>query len=263
MSAIIEHAAARAILARFIASAFCEPEAALPADLRDGPRFEELCRSARVLGVDARLCGGTSAAEESVAALSDRFAALFGHAVRGDCPPYEMEYARGEVFQQAHVLADIAGFYRAFGVGVGAAQCERGDHVAAEWEFLSLCAWKEAQAEAWKSGAAPAPAGIDPIQAAATCRDAQRAFLRDHAAAWMPAFFARVQKADGDAFFGRCAALGERLLRAWCDEFDATYGPAWLDLRPVDDEDMTIECGPGSEAGRATLGPGLAAAIDG
>ena len=50
--------------------------------------------------------------------LQERYDGLFGHAVRGACPAYEMEYGRNEIIRQASDLADLAGFYRAFGMEI-------------------------------------------------------------------------------------------------------------------------------------------------
>jgi TorA maturation chaperone TorD len=75
-------------------------------------------------------------------------------------------------------MADVAGFYKAFGVAVdeGSEGGERVDHIAAELEFMNLLAVKEALALQEEGEAAHAK----------TCRDASRAFLRDHLGRWAP-----------------------------------------------------------------------------
>ncbi len=258
---MFDHACARAVLARWVAGVFHAPEPADDSGAQPARDDDGLLGAARCLGMPDGLLQRALHAPGDGRERAARYRHLFGHAVRGACPLYELEYARGEVFQQGHALADLGGFYRAFGLGMSPQAHERLDHAAAEWEFLAMLAWKEALAIAWRDGHAPAPAAIDVHAAIDTCRGAQRAFLRDHAAAWMPALFARVQRADPDGAYGRAARTAEWLLRNWCDEFELPFGPAWLELRPVEEDDLSIECGPGPEPGRVRLGAGLAAAL--
>ncbi len=69
--------------------------------------------------------------------------AAFGHVMLPDCPLHETA-AAGDPFRQPQALADLAGFYRAF--GVEAAGGERGDHLAVELEFMHYLAYREAYA---------------------------------------------------------------------------------------------------------------------
>lgn len=181
--------------------------------------------------------------------IVDEHGILFGHTVRSTCPPYELEYGSGEVFQQSQALADIGGFYQAFGMQLSGPLAERPDHIVPEWEFLSLLALREAQAIA---------GGL--IDSAICCRDAQRSFLKDHAAAWMVAWFNRVRDVRPDGFFSAVVNLAESVLREWCAARSVSVGAGWLELRPVTDEDSTITCGaPG--AAEVELGPRLAQAF--
>lgn len=79
-------------------------------------------------------------------------------------------------------LADIAGFYRAFGMAVTG---NRPDHVVAQLEFLAVTLLTEA--EAIEHG--------DPERADIAAR-ATRSFLRDHIGAWIDAWAARVGAID-------------------------------------------------------------------
>ncbi len=181
--------------------------------------------------------------------IADEHGLLFSHTVRSTCPPYELEYGSGEVFQQSQALADIGGFYHAFSMQLSGSLAERPDHIVPEWEFLSLLALREAHA-------------IDAghIDSATCCRDAQRSFLKDHAAAWMFAWFNRVRDVRPDGFFSAVADLAEAALREWCASRSVPVGAGWLELRPVTDEDSTITCGaPG--AAEVELGPRLAQAF--
>lgn len=102
---------------------------------------------------------------------------VFGHTASERFPPNEAHYSGAHVFQEMQELADIAGFYRAFGVVVSPAAHERPDHIAAELEFMEWLACKEAWARR---------VGRD--EQAQVCRDAQRAFLAEHLGRWAPVF---------------------------------------------------------------------------
>lgn len=109
-------------------------------------------------------------------------AVLAGRWVRwfdqGRIPPYEGSNVAINAGGVTPRLADIAGFYRALGVRV---RGDRPDHVVAELEFMALLLLREADATA--SG---------DRDAAGTCGDVTRAFLRDHVGTWLRAWAARI-----------------------------------------------------------------------
>ena len=82
------------------------------------------------------LCQAARATD--ITALAEQYGMRVGHAVRGTCPPYELEYADGEIIQRASELADIAGFYEAFGLSSAGPEHDRPDHFSAECEFLQV-----------------------------------------------------------------------------------------------------------------------------
>lgn len=162
-------------------------------------------------------------------------ARLFGHAVRGSCPPYELEYGSSEIIQQTAELADLSGFYNAFGLDLQESAFERGDHISVECEFLGILCAK--QVWGLRDGQ---------TEMAETCSDAQRLFLRDHLARWLPALAHRVATADPDGFYGRVACLTSTLIEWECREFGIQVGPQWLELRPADPgRDTEIDCDAG------------------
>lgn len=167
-------------------------------------------------------------------AMTD-YALLFGHAVRGSCPLYELEYGQAEIVQQAGELADIAGFYTAFGLHHATESMERVDHVSVECEFMSVLCAKEAQ------GILSSDLGLSEASG-----DAQRMFLRDHLARWLPALAESVTKSNPDGFYGSLARLSKAFLRSECQAFGITPGSDYLELRKVDPgADVEIQCGPG------------------
>ena len=101
---------------------------------------------------------------------------IFGLMVSKKCPPYETEYCP-QTFSvyRSQQLADIAGFYRAFGLEPSLDMPERHDHIALELEFMSWLIAKEDYA-------------FQSAEKVATCIDAQRSFLKEHLAWWAPAF---------------------------------------------------------------------------
>jgi TorA maturation chaperone TorD len=244
-------ASERSILARFIAELFREPDDRWAGRVGNRAAHDEL-RSLTGAWPEARLgLQSLLEAEIGLDSCASSYVRLFGHTVRSDCPPYELEYHRGEVFQQVQGLSDLAGFYHAFGFLPNGPLAERPDHVVPQWECLAVLAWKEARA-----AEIPNRDGLE------VCRRAQAHFLADHAGRWMPAFFSRVMKADRDGFYGAAARWADSVLRAWCRDFDVQLGPQWLELRPVTDDDVEIACGERSPEDRVELGATLAAAME-
>jgi len=90
---------------------------------------------------------------------------------------YETEYGLPNEYRQSQELADIAGFYQAFGFKVGGRRRERPDHLATELEFLYVLALKEVYAM---------EQGID--EHVEVCIEARRAFLQDHIGRWIGLF---------------------------------------------------------------------------
>ncbi|NIO03931.1 MAG: hypothetical protein GTN74_04765 [Proteobacteria bacterium] len=82
---------------------------------------------------------------------------------------YECNYHPS--FSTFEEMADIAGFYRAFGVGFGK---ERADHLSTELEFMRLLALKEAKALLDRQK-----------ENLAICNSAQKRFLHSHLGRWV------------------------------------------------------------------------------
>jgi nitrate reductase assembly molybdenum cofactor insertion protein NarJ len=87
---------------------------------------------------------------------------------------YETEYGLPHEYRQSQEMADIAGFYRAFGFNLGGEVRERPDHIAVELEFMHTLALKEAYA---LEKGTPEQVGI--------CQLAQAKFLEDHLGHWI------------------------------------------------------------------------------
>lgn len=144
--------------------------------------------------------------------LRSEYARIFGHTIQSDCPPYETQYGgqyRGlnsqlggaQIFEQSQTLADIAAFYRAFGLEVSDQVKERLDHISIELEFMAFLAYKEAHALA-----------ADGKEHAEICREAQKTFLNDHLGRWVPLFTRHLRAKAQEGFYQKLALLTERFL---------------------------------------------------
>lgn len=159
------------------------------------------------------------------------YADLFGHTVRGAVPAFETEYGVDDTFRQPHELADLAGFYRAFGLVPSGT--ERPDHVSCECEFAMFLARREAVA-----------IEADDEEAYGVVHTATRLFLRDHLARFLPAFAQRLRRSDPGGFYAALANLADALVRHEAARFDVPLGGEGLSLRPITDDDaVPIACG--------------------
>jgi putative dimethyl sulfoxide reductase chaperone len=165
------------------------------------------------------------------------YLAAFGHAARGRCPLNEIEYGdiKADPLFQPHWLADLAAFYRAFGLDLATDADERHDHICIEMEFLCVLAAKEAYALERQ---------LDPEELL-ICRNAQKRFLREHLARWTPAFARRLARMAGDTPLGALANLTRCFVEAECARCGIAPGSEDLLLRPVDEaaESMCNSCG--------------------
>ena len=161
----------------------------------------------------------------------------FGHAARGSCPLNEIEYGdlKADPLFQPHRLADLAAFYRAFGLEVSEEAGERHDHICLELEFMCVLAAKEAYALEHQ---------LDPEELS-VCRQAQIRFLREHLARWTPAFCRRLARITQDSPLEVLANFTQAFIEAECAFFGIPAGNEDLLLRPADTaaETMCHSCG--------------------
>ncbi|MBI4437088.1 MAG: molecular chaperone TorD family protein [Candidatus Omnitrophica bacterium] len=140
--------------------------------------------------------------------LADEFPKLFSYTLTPDSPPYETQYGSNHVFWQSQQLADIAGFYRAFGLQLAEAAHERVDHLAVELEFMGFLALKEVYALQ----------GHDEAHQTIV-RDAQAKFLKDHLGRWVGAWAGRIRAKLPDGAYAHLAETLVRFITRECQAF--------------------------------------------
>ncbi len=136
---------------------------------------------------------------------------------------YETEIGMPNEFRQSQEMADIAGFYHAFGFRVGGAVRERPDFLASELEFMSLVTLLEARA-----------ARDGNRERVEVCREAQRNFLQDHLGRWIGLFAEGLERANR---LGRDNSTKE-LPYLWLARFGADFVSA--DAKRIGAEVQTL-----------------------
>ncbi len=192
---LLTHSLHRAVLYRLAAEALSYPDAALLASLRE--RADRCLAAARHgKGLASALAAFRQALDEgSAEALAEEYVRLFDRQVR--CAPYETAYGDGRrMAGKPAELADIAGFYTAFGLEPSARHPDMEDHIAAELEFMSLLALKEAVALA---------GGLE--RELEVTRGAERLFLRDHLGRWAGAFARHLKETTPLPYYRAAADL--------------------------------------------------------
>ena len=241
----IDTTLARSFVYRFLAQAFEDPTPEGWQRLCNETTQETLRRAISTLHSTAAICppqdrlGVVPAfAPDGLCAFAEEYVASFGHAARGLCPMNEIEYGdiKADALFQPHRLADLAAFYRAFGLEVSPGAAERHDHICVELEFMSALAAKEAYALEHQ---------LDD-EDLALCREAQKKFLREHLGRWTPAFTRRLMRMVAENSVLRALAKFTcAFVKVDCAGFGITSGSEDLFLRPVDEasESLCASCG--------------------
>jgi len=197
MPQAVDLALSRSRVYAALSRGFLYPSADLAAAMADYPAV--LRAAFDGLGLEAEI-------DWTLDGLEQEYQDLFGGQVPA-CPPYETEYTASHVWMQTQQMADVAGFYRAFGVDTTETG-DRCDSLTAELEFMYMLCVKEAIAE-----------GDNNLEGVAVCREAQVKFLREHLALWLPRFVIRLEKAGAEGFYPALARLTERFVSADANRF--------------------------------------------
>ena len=239
----IDVAMARFFLYRFLAQAYEDPTEDRWAKLADPICGQSVGAASALISfnqpgfADSATALAAQLKKEVFESFLSAYLLAFGHAARGRCPPNEIEYGdlKADPLFQPHRLADLAAFYRAFGLEVSQEAGERHDHICLEMEFMCVLAAKEAYALEHQ---------LDPEELA-LCRNAQKRFLREHLARWTPAFCRRLARMTKDSPLEVLANFTRGFIEAECALFGIPAGNDDLLLRPADSaaETMCHSCG--------------------
>ena len=144
----------------------------------------------------------------AAAELNTLYENSFGLLVSSGSPPYETEYIGDKfTFQRSHALADISGFYHAFGLKPSLAHPERHDHIVLELEFMAFLIGQQRQASEDNDP--------DREQHETVCGDAQVRFFREHLAWWVPAFARLLSHEAKGGYFDAVAVFQAALNTAY------------------------------------------------
>lgn len=171
------------------------------------PTDESLAELGELVAEEQRLPGRLSGLLREMASTAAAGAGVLGREHIRLFPPiespdtagYETAYRGDEIFNHTAVMADVAGFYKAFGLAVGGSTRQRPDHITVELEFLAFVSFKEALCIR----------GGDDEQAD-VCADAERAFLADHLGDWAPELGRRLKEHALGPFYRAAGSLLDR-----------------------------------------------------
>lgn len=215
---------ARRVCYRFVALALADPRTGTYAELAAPLTRDLLTEAAEILREeDAAVARPLALGERPLAELdpaaalarlpksetelNECYEATFGLLGGSKCPPYEIEYVPSKfTFQRSNMLADIAGFYHAFGLRPSSSHPDRPDHVAVQCEFLAQLT--HLQLLACQRGGPEGQAQAD------SCQQANHRFLHEHAAWWLPAFATLLARQNPGGFYEAVAQFLAALVAA-------------------------------------------------
>ncbi|MEO5359845.1 MAG: molecular chaperone TorD family protein [Nitrospirota bacterium] len=156
----------------------------------------------------------------------------------GQISPYETEYLTEKISRKPFELADIAGFYRAFGLSVNQTSDDKEmvDHISVELEFMALLTSKEIYAIETNSK-----------EHEEIVVDAKRKFLKDHLARWGFYYCRQLESLEGGGLYKSLGKIVEAVLTLECER----YG---LD-KTVFNKDLTREALNGVRSDTLACGP--------
>ena len=125
---------------------------------------------------------------------------VFSHVCAADCNPCETAYTAKHIFQASQKMANITGFYQAFGLEAGG---ERPDHISVELEFLSFLCYRES-VEQTRSRRFEVH----------SIRRGQKVFLERHLGKWVGTFCVLLQHKARSGPMHRLGALLHEAMRS-------------------------------------------------
>ena len=187
---------AQAILYKTLSAGFAYPDAEMIAAWRDGSFAETITDALTSLAIDDTPTNALTRTETDEPNLDEEYSFLFLRG--GGVAPYESSYLNRNLASN-NELADVTGFYRAFGFEVAERAKELPDHVAVELEFLALLCAKEAYA-----------IENDWHEQTEICAQARHDFIAQHLGLWLNQFGERAQKQARLGFYSALAQIAAR-----------------------------------------------------
>jgi DMSO reductase family type II enzyme chaperone len=224
----VVEALGRAAVYRLLGGAFTYPAPAMLNELAEAAEAAAPTAPAGIGGSLLRFAG--VARESDAAALAAEYVRMFDGAA--SCSPYESAYGDApQMAGKAAQLADVAGFYAAFGLMPATARPDIEDHAAAELEFMSVLALKEAAASAERE-----------TQSFETTRAAAIAFLGDHLGRWADTFAESVRAVATLPYYLAAADLLREWLRVDREKLGAGPGRPVARLKAAQDMAEPFTC---------------------
>ena len=125
-------------------------------------------------------------------------------------------------------MADVAGFYRAFGAELAGPERDRPDSAGAELEFLSCLIARRLAADE---------------EGVRVCVEAEDEFLHDHVGRWLGELCRRAEAETSSPFYGAIARLGGRFIAEELERRGIEPAPL-PERRRWSVEADTFACGP-------------------
>lgn len=179
-----------------LALGFDRPNAELFEALDSGELATALAGTGEAVGSDelAEAAYTLASIDHEPDAIEQTYASAFGLEAESGLPLYEVAYVPGSLVTNTDILADISGFYRAFGLAAAQGSRDRVDALSTQLEFLGFLAMRRATYR--EEGP---EAGVE------VTTDATTAFLEDHLGRWVPRFVLDVLDEVDDPTY-RCLA---------------------------------------------------------
>jgi nitrate reductase assembly molybdenum cofactor insertion protein NarJ len=149
----------------------------------------------------------------------------------GKMPLYETEYGRMRALAKGNALADISGFYRAFGLAPDEEVREMLDHIAVELEFYAMLLAKQAYL-----------AGVGDAEGREIVEDARRKFLGAHLGPLSAAIAARLGDGRERPAYGEVLSWCAGIVGSECAALGVTLSE--LDYAEDEEDREEMKCGP-------------------
>jgi len=171
-----------------LATGLSYPESPFYQRLVSNKYFVELGKNLKLLNLAVPQFKSDYISSLSLGKIQEEYVQLFN--LNSVCPPYETEYTSPHVFSKTQSLADIGGFYKAFGLELGSGQKERVDFIGAELEFMGYLCFKTAYS---LKGENHTNYEI--------CLEAQKKFFQEHLGRWIRIFCEKLLTGAENLFY--------------------------------------------------------------